>query len=161
MCAADLCDIVRCSVYSYVLTSGRGDLETTELQPVAPPTEPRHAVQPARPRHLQRYSQARVLTAADRGQCARCVSPARDRNGQCVGRRAADNASLPRQDGWWWSSYAWWWLSDVTPTASDDVTTECEEEHEDGAFEDPVCDPNTMQRLKDTCEVRSYCRRNL
>ena len=154
MCAADLCDILRCSVYSYVLTSSRGDLESTELQPVAPPAEPRQAVQPARPRHLQRYSQARVLAAADRGQCVRCVGPARNSAGQCVGRRTADNASLPRQDSRWWSSYVWWWLGDVTPTASDDVTAECEEEGEEAEFDDPVCDPSTMERLKNTCEVR-------
>ena len=163
MCAADLCDVLRCAVYAHVLTTGRGDLESTELQPAAasPPPEPPHAVQPARPRHLQRYSQARVLAAADRGQCARCVSRPEDAPGdvvavgQCAGRRRADNASLTRADTWWWGAYAWWWLSDVTPASdSDDVTAECEEEREEEDFEDPACDPETMERLRETCEVR-------
>ncbi|XP_037076167.1 uncharacterized protein LOC119097219 [Pollicipes pollicipes] len=33
VCPADFCGILRCSVYSHVLTSGRSDLETTDLQP--------------------------------------------------------------------------------------------------------------------------------
>ncbi|XP_043213606.1 uncharacterized protein LOC122377553 [Amphibalanus amphitrite] len=153
VCAADLCDILRCSVYSYVLTSSRADLESTELETVAPSAEARRAVQPARPRHLQKYSQARVLAATDRGQCARCVSSGPDGAERCSGRRPADNASLSRTEAWWWTPYAWWWVGDVTPPASDDVTAECEEEREEGDVEDPACDPSTMERLRKTCET--------
>lgn len=159
MCPADLCGILRCSVYWHVLGIDRNDLESTDLQPTGHDSSadaaPERAVQPLKPRHLQKYSEAAVLDVANRWQCKSCVETVRGSLGQCLKQPRTGNLSVVESDSW--LTYAWWWLSDVMVTSqSSDSDGACEEENAEREFTEELCDAAKMERLRLRCEVSLY-----